>query len=82
MIRSCGTRTALSRELCADDRAWDASPTPKRPDLSKLSEALQDHELDGRVLLTYENYGGYEAFQSLCKDLLSRKYPIRQPSKR
>src|SRR6266566_1302437 len=66
----------LIQELCTHERSWipprDAN---KLPDASKLAEAIQEHELDGETLLTYEDERGCDAFDSLCKDLGVKKIP-------
>ncbi|KAI1426151.1 hypothetical protein F5Y12DRAFT_794615 [Xylaria sp. FL1777] len=43
------------QELCTSDRSWHLSSAPLRlPPLDKLEEALRQHEVDGEVLLTYD----------------------------
>ncbi|KAI0417612.1 hypothetical protein F5X98DRAFT_136713 [Xylaria grammica] len=43
------------QEFCAPDKSWYQSATPlKLPSLGKLEEAFREHEVDGEVLLTYD----------------------------
>ncbi|TGJ82914.1 hypothetical protein E0Z10_g5844 [Xylaria hypoxylon] len=43
------------QELCTPGKSWPQSSTPlKLPPLDKLEEALREHEVDGEVLLTYD----------------------------
>ncbi|KAF2970306.1 hypothetical protein GQX73_g3281 [Xylaria multiplex] len=43
------------QEFCTPDKSWYQSSTPlKLPPLQNLEEALREHEVDGEVLLTYD----------------------------
>ncbi|KAI0905039.1 hypothetical protein F4823DRAFT_567141 [Ustulina deusta] len=43
------------QELCTSNRSWHLSSTPlKLPPLDQLEAALRQHEVDGEVLLTYD----------------------------
>ncbi|KAI0535213.1 hypothetical protein GGR58DRAFT_21039 [Xylaria digitata] len=43
------------QEFCTPNKSWYQSSTPlKLPPLHKLEDALREHEVDGEVLLTYD----------------------------
>ncbi|KAI1313709.1 hypothetical protein F5Y03DRAFT_105613 [Xylaria venustula] len=43
------------QELCTSNRSWHQSSTPlKLPPVDMLGDALRQHEVDGEVLLTYD----------------------------
>lgn len=51
------------QELCTPNRWWHPASTPlKLPPLDQLETALRDHQVDGEVLLTYDQ-------AELCADL-------------
>ncbi|KAI0396942.1 hypothetical protein F5Y17DRAFT_45511 [Xylariaceae sp. FL0594] len=51
------------RELCTTNQTWCSSPATLRlPPLDKLEAALREHEVDGEVLLTYDQ-------TELCSEL-------------
>ncbi|KAI1359857.1 hypothetical protein F5Y08DRAFT_64500 [Xylaria arbuscula] len=51
------------QEFCTANRSWHPSSTPlKLPPLDQLEEAIREHQVDGEVLLTYDQ-------AELCKDL-------------
>ena len=65
----------LIKELCTDERTWKAPAPRKWPDPKYLASVLEEHELDGQDLLSYEDMMGRDEFETLCKDLEIKKIP-------
>ncbi|EPE07286.1 snf2 family atp-dependent chromatin-remodeling factor snf21 [Ophiostoma piceae UAMH 11346] len=65
----------LIKELCTEDRTWKAPAPRKWPDPKHLASVLEEHELDGQDLLSYEDMMGRDEFETLCKDLEIKKIP-------
>lgn len=57
----------LTRELCGSPRPWAPANPQKRPDAAALAAAIQEHELDGETLLTWEDIFG--SHNDLFRDL-------------
>ncbi|ERS97187.1 hypothetical protein HMPREF1624_06518 [Sporothrix schenckii ATCC 58251] len=65
----------LIQELCTSNRSWSAPPPKRWPDPEFLAAKLEEHDLDGQLLLCYEDYMGPGGFESLCADLGIAKIP-------
>ena len=52
----------LVQELCTSNRTWDAPAPHRLPDPATLASQLRQHEIDGEILLTYEDTWGSGIF--------------------
>ena len=52
----------LVQELCTSNRTWDAPAPHRLPDPATLASQLRQHEIDGEILLTYEDIWGSGIF--------------------